>query len=102
MNDFMWIIQLATTSLIGVFGFFVKGTMNKIETGIKDNDLKIKEVNNDVTQLRTELNDLKADLPFVYTLREDFIRSLNNVDTKMNNIDGKLDKLIQIKSGKGE
>lgn len=105
--ELSWILQTITTLAIGAIAFFLKGTMNDIKEGIKQNDLKVKELDvrlsKDIEDLKDELHDLKSDLPFVYVLREDFIRSLNNVDSKMNNMDNKLDKLLQFKNnGKGE
>lgn len=101
-----WLIQTAILLAIGAIGYFIKGTMTDIKKGIKDNDLKIKEVevkaSKDIKELRDELNEFKSDLPFIYTLREDFIRSLNNVDSKMNNMDSKLDKLLQHNKEKGD
>ena len=107
MMELSWILQTITTLAIGAIGFFLKGTMADIKEGIEKNDLKVKEIevklSKDICELKNELNDLKSDLPFVYVLREDFIRSLNNVDTKMANIDTKIDKLLHFKStGKGE
>ena len=104
--ELSWILQTITALAIGTIGFFLKGTMADIKEGIKKNDLKVKEIevklSKDIDNLRDELHDLKSDLPFVYVLREDFIRSLNNVDTKMGNIDSKIDKLLHFKNGKGE
>lgn len=100
--EITWVLQIATTLVIGVLGFFAKGVLTELKDGIKKNDEKVKEVEvklgRDLKTLENELNDLKSDLPFVYTLREDFIRSLNNVDKQMTNIDGKLDKLLQYNS----
>lgn len=104
--ELSWILQTITTLVIGAIGFFLKGTMADIKEGIKKNDLKVKEIElkltKDIEDLKDELHDLKSDLPFVYVLREDFIRSLNNVDTKMGNIDTKIDKLLHFKNSKGE
>jgi len=100
--EITWILQTVTALVIGGFGFFFKSLLSELKNGIKKNDEKVKEVEVnlgcDIKKLKDELNDLKSDLPFVYVLREDFIRSLNNVDNKMNNIDGKLDKLLQYNS----
>lgn len=89
-----WIIQSITAMAIGVIGYFLKGTLTELKESNKQNA-------GDINEVKKELNELKSDLPFIYVLREDFIRSLNNVDTKMQNIDGKLDKLLQIKKGDG-
>lgn len=103
--ELSWVLQTITTLAIGLIAFFLKSSMSDIKEGIKKNDLKIKEtevkLTKDIEDIKDELHDLKSDLPFVYVLREDFIRSLNNVDTKMGNIDNKIDKLLQFKS-KGE
>ncbi|NPV89804.1 MAG: hypothetical protein HPY50_03385 [Firmicutes bacterium] len=105
--ELSWILQTITALAIGVIGYFLKNTMAEIKQGIKENDLKVKEIetrlSKDIAGVKDELYDLKSDLPFVYVLREDFIRSLNNVDTKMGNIDSKIDKLLQFKgNSKGE
>ncbi|CAH8721322.1 hypothetical protein [Paenibacillus melissococcoides] len=36
--------------------------------------------------MKKELDDLRSDLPFIYTTREDFIRTMNNVDKKLDKI----------------
>jgi hypothetical protein len=96
--ELSWILQTVTTLAIGAIGFFLKGTMADIKEGIQKNDLKLKELevklSSKIDQAEKDLNDLKSDLPLIYVLREDFIRSLNNVDTKMGNIDNKIDKLL--------
>ena len=96
--ELSWILQTVTTLEIGAIGFFLKGTMADIKEGIQKNDLKLKELevklSSKIDQAEKDLNDLKSDLPLIYVLREDFIRSLNNVDTKMGNIDNKIDKLL--------
>ena len=96
--ELSWILQTVTTLAIGAIGFFLKGTMADIKEGIRKNDLKLKELevklSSKIDQAEKDLNDLKSDLPLIYVLREDFIRSLNNVDTKMGNIDNKIDKLL--------
>ena len=96
--ELSWILQTVTTLAIGAIGFFLKGTMADIKEGIQKNDLKLKELevklSSKIDQAAKDLNDLKSDLPLIYVLREDFIRSLNNVDTKMGNIDNKIDKLL--------
>ena len=96
--ELSWILQTVTSLAIGAIGFFLKGTMAVIIDGIQKNDLKLKELevklSSKIDQAEKDLNDLKSDLPLIYVLREDFIRSLNNVDTKMGNIDNKIDKLL--------
>ena len=40
----------------------------------------------DIAAVRGELGDLKADLPLIYTTREDFIRVSNNIDQKLDKL----------------
>lgn len=91
---------------IGVIGFFIKKQMSNVEDALKQNEKTTKEqsdalnkrinqveenTTNDVAAVRKELNDLKTDLPFVYTLREDFIRTMNTVERNMSKIENKID-----------
>lgn len=89
----MFALQTVITVLIGAVGWGIKNTLAELKNDNQKNREAIKKVEQD-------LSDLKSDLPIVYVLREDFIRSLNNVDTQMGKIDGKLDRLL-IAGGKG-
>ncbi|KFN07253.1 MULTISPECIES: ATP synthase subunit D [Paenibacillus] len=77
--EFNWLLQLATTLGIGVIGYFLKTSMTEIKGQIKENAQR-------VDNLEKELDDLRSDLPFIYTTREDFIRTMNNVDKKLDKI----------------
>ena len=114
-------VGVALVIIIGVVCYLAKKQFDSILTGIENNrneiveqnvkmtesmkkleenlDKKITEVKTEsdkkVNQVAKDLNDLKSDLPMVYTLREDFIRSMNNVESKMLSIDAKIDKLLQ-------
>lgn len=72
---------------------------DKCAEGIAKNSASIEKVAarhaERMDKIEANFNDLKADLPFVYVLREDFVRSLNNVDKRMTDISGKLDKLME-------
>ena len=46
--------------------------------------------------LNGQLSDLKSDLPLVYTLREDFIRSMNSVDHNISGLDQKVDQILRL------
>jgi septation ring formation regulator EzrA len=90
---FMFALQTITTLIIGVIGWSIKGAIADMKNAIKKNE-------NDIQSVKKELSDLKSDLPLVYVLREDFIRTLNNVDKQMGNMNDKLDKILQIKVNK--
>ena len=74
-----WILQTGTMLLIGAVGFFLKSTLAELKCQIKD-------TGNRVDALEKEIDDLRSDLPFLYTTREDFIRTMNNVDKKLDKI----------------
>lgn len=54
-----------------------------------------KEAQKEIARVDKELADLKADLPLIYVLREDFVRSMTSVENKVTSIDNKIDKLLQ-------
>lgn len=103
------IIESVAACGVGVITFFLKNQLTNIQKSIEQNSTDIREqtekINQrideveekskkDVEAVREELNNLKADMPLIYTLREDFIRTLNNVESKMGNIETKIDKLL--------
>lgn len=103
------IVESVAACGVGVIAFFLKNQLTSIQKAIKQNsddirqqtekiNERIDEVEEkskkDVEAVREELNNLKADMPLIYTLREDFIRTLNNVESKMGNIENKIDKLL--------
>lgn len=77
--DYSWMIQTATMLGIGAIGYFLKTTLSEIKT-------QLKNTNDRVDELEEKLDNLKSDLPFIYTTREDFIRTMNNVDNKLDKI----------------
>lgn len=116
MGDYLTIGSVLTV-VVGLLTYLAKMQFKGILDGIKNNNAVVKGVEktlngkidslekkiyeeiekncDDICEVKNELNQLKADLPFVYTLREDFIRTLNNVDNKMGTIENKIDKLLQ-------
>ena len=103
------VVESVAACGVGIIAFFLKSQLASIQKSIEQNSTDIQEqtekikqrINEvekkskaDVDAVREELNNLKADMPLVYTLREDFIRTLNNVESKMGNIDTKIDKLL--------
>lgn len=87
--EYTWIVQTGTLLGIGAIGWFIKTAMADIKEKIKSNEGR-------VDQLEQKLENLKADLPFIYTTREDFIRTMNNVDKKLEKIH---DVLLATKGG---
>jgi mRNA-degrading endonuclease YafQ of YafQ-DinJ toxin-antitoxin module len=86
----MFVLQTITTLVIGLIGWGVKTAISDMKDAIKKNTV-------DIEKVKTELSELKSDLPLVYVLREDFIRTLNNVDKQMGDMNIKLDKILHYK-----
>lgn len=71
--------SVACTLIVGALAFFLKRTLSTLEEADRRNA-------QDIEKVRTDLADLKSDLPLIYTLREDFIRVMNNVDKKLDEL----------------
>lgn len=99
--------SLLCTLVVGALTFFIKKTLATLEEADKRNAAQIAEAKKEaatqiaeakreaaekIAKVDEKLNDLKADLPLVYVTREDYIRVMNRVE----------DKLDQILYGKGK
>lgn len=71
--------SLICTLVVGALTFFIKRTLTDLEKADEQNKAKIEAV-------EEKLNDLKADLPLVYVTREDYIRVMNRVEDKLDQI----------------
>ncbi|MCD7948298.1 MAG: hypothetical protein LUG13_08425 [Oscillospiraceae bacterium] len=71
--------SLLCTIVVGALTFFIKRTLAGFEDADKKNETEIKTVSD-------KLNDLKADLPLIYVTREDYIRIMNRVEDKLDQI----------------
>lgn len=91
------VIGLAVTGVLGWLSFFIKRTMDefkaaqleqtrKLEIAKQEQEKKDKQQDRKIEEVKQELSDLKADLPLIYTTREDFIRTMNNMDNKLDKI----------------
>ena len=67
------------TVVVGALTFFMKKTLTSLEEADKRNA-------EDIKALDKNLNDLKADLPLIYVTREDYIRVMNRVEDKLDQI----------------
>ncbi len=91
-----WGFQLIITGMIGAITYFWKKQSDRIDAGLKELSARVEQVDakhtQDTADIQKELAALKADLPLVYVLREDFLRVMNSVE-------GKLDKLLYQNKG---
>ena len=74
-----WVITTAIGLMVCAIGFFVKRTLDKNEKRMTAQEARTRDVED-------KLNKTIADLPFLYTLREDFIRAQANHDRKLDQI----------------
>ena len=92
--------SLLCTLVVGALTYFIKKTLVSLEEADKRNAADIREEERkreqDIKDLSGQLNDLKSDMPLVYTLREDFIRSMNSVDHNMSELGQKLDRVLNL------
>ena len=67
------------TIVVGALAFFIKKTFADLAEADRKNTASIEKV-------KDELNDLKADLPLIYVLRDDFVRIMNRVEDKLDQL----------------
>lgn len=89
----MFVFQTVITAIIGVAAWGVKNAIGEMKAAVSELKAADKKNTEEIAAVRGELGDLKADLPLIYTTREDFIRVSNNIDQK-------LDKLLYRGSAK--
>lgn len=100
------IITMSTVLAVGfsLLIFLAKTQFNDIKNSIKENndstnkriDKLEEKTNTDIGNIKSELNNIKGDFAMTFVLREDFFRSMSGVETKINNIDNKLDKIFAL------
>ena len=71
--------SLLCTLVVGALTFFIKKTLTTLEEADKKNATQIEK-------MEEKLNDLKADLPLLYVTREDYIRIMNRVEDKLDQL----------------
>ena len=82
----MFVFQTVITAIIGVASWGVKNAIGEMKSAITKLEAADKKNAEDIAAVRGELGDLKADLPLIYTTREDFIRVSNNIDQKLDKL----------------
>lgn len=76
-------VSCISTVLVGSLVFFIKRMLTDFERADRKNSAQI-------DKLEERFNDLKSDLPLLYVTREDFIRTLNNIERKIDQLIAKL------------
>lgn len=89
----------------------IRATKTELAEIIKENDKKTDEritkleeyTRTEIGDIKKEVNSIKGDFATTFVLREDFFRFGNGVEDKLDNVNGKMDKLMFLVSGrKGE
>ena len=98
--------SLLCTLVVGALTYFFKKTLTSLEDADKKNAADIqaeaRKREQELKELIGQFNDLKSDMPLVYTLREDFIRSMNSVDHNISGLDQKLDQVLRLMTSFGK
>lgn len=82
----MFVFQTVIAAIIGVAAWGVKNAIGEMKAAVSELKEADKKNAEEIAAVRTELGELKADLPLVYTTREDFIRVSNNIDSKLDKL----------------
>ena len=82
----MFVFQTAITLIIGIASWGVKNAISEIKGSITKLEATDKENKDEISAVRAELSDLKADLPLIYVTREDYIRTMNRIEDKLDQI----------------
>jgi hypothetical protein len=80
MNEqIWWAATTALTMLISITGYLLKRSVSQLEKHSEAQDRKI-------AANEERLNEAINQMPYLYTLREDFIRAQANTDRKLDSI----------------
>jgi septal ring factor EnvC (AmiA/AmiB activator) len=99
-------LSLVITVVVALAGLALKSILKGVQDAIKNNtddiDKNTKSIEKVASRqaermdkLEDNLNDLKAELPHVYVLREDYVRTMNSVETRVMGVDNKLDRVLE-------
>jgi len=81
------IVQLVTTIVTGIIFFWLSDWKKKMEESSKQNACDIKDVAN-------QLNEFKNQMPYNYTLREDHIRAMANLEKKVEKMNDSIEQKL--------
>lgn len=105
--DLNWIFETVIMVGIGAIAYFMKKQMEESQSAdegilkkIEETQLRIEAERRESlsrdNELSKQITELKADMPFIYVVKEDWIRISNATDEKIKSIDGKVDKILGI------
>lgn len=80
--EYGWVVQTiyaVYAVALGLIAYLLRDLKKSFEDKVKKNS-------SDIESLQRDLSDLKSDLPFVYVMREDFVRAMATVEVKLDKI----------------
>lgn len=112
------VLSIAGAALI----FLLKHWFGQVNGGISDNSRRLEEVkeelqtemqknndkvneridhieektNQDIAELRQDMNDLKGDFATTFVQRDDFFRYMNGMETNIKDTNSKVDKILML------
>ncbi len=93
------ILQFVTVAMMGVITFFAKRELKRLDNEDEKNEKNIKEAKKEMEEkynkLKDEIEDFKSDIPYLFTLKEDFNRAIEVVRDSIDDIGKKVDKLLE-------
>lgn len=93
------LLMFGITTVFGIIAFFIKNTLKDFEGKISDITGSLNETKGDVKTLRRDFEQFKQQLPFLYVLREDWIRAQIGIEKKLEEIYKMLLSMTTSKSG---
>ncbi|TCL43208.1 hypothetical protein [Harryflintia acetispora] len=82
----MFVFQTVVTAIVGIAAWGIKNAIAEIKAVTSDLKEADRENAERIIKVEEKLNDLKADLPLIYVTREDYIRIMNRVEDKLDQI----------------
>lgn len=83
-------VSLLCTVVVGALAYFFKKTLESLEKADQQNAKDVaaleEHTEKEIKDLQKQVIDLKSDLPLVYVTREDYIRVMNRVEDKLDQI----------------
>lgn len=81
------VLQIITTVVIGIIGFFLQDKMKKLEEADRKNECRIEETyskNEDrINCIEKEFSEFKEKMPLMYTTREDQLRAQASLENRI-------------------
>lgn len=84
--DFNGAMQIVMSLMMGALIWFIKQSFKRHDDAMAKMNERVDAAESKNEKLREEFQVFLREAPIVYTLREDFLRVMNNVDEKLNRI----------------